>query len=558
MAGTVRAIAVDLDGTIAQHDQVSDVALAALKEARAGGTAALLVTGRTLAGLDAQFAGLRAWFDVVVAENGAVLQRGNDIRDLADPLGPVLSRHLTAAGIRHAVGRVIVACSAEDDHRVQAVLAEKGLDPHLVRNRTELMIIPAGISKGTGFLAALHELGLSQHNTIAFGDAENDLSLLHTAEIGVAVANALPSVKAFADLVADEPDGAGVAAVLRGPVVHGLRTLDLARHHIRIGEFVEGGEATIPGAQANVLIRGESGSGKSYLAGLLVERWIAAGYRAVVIDMEGDYVGLGQLTDVVVLSGRTSPPSRELSALLRRAGASVVLDLSDVPSEAVDPYLRDLATLVREERAAWGMPHWLLIDEAHDLLGSDGPLAEVVRASDLGHCIVTYRPEALDRSIYAAIDLTLTPCRESSLSAPSEGPCAMLAGPGVDPRRIRLDHRRTRHVRHWHKYTAKVLPEDHWFAFRTISGDVVAAARNVAEFVTLLRAVDPNVVALHLSRGDLSQWLLGSLGDRALASVVAAAEQDLLAAHTVAIDRARNTVIDAIERFYWFDGDRAV
>lgn len=65
--------------------------------------------------------------------------------------------------------------------------------------------------------------------------------------------------------------------------------------------------------------------------------------------MEGDYVGLGQLSDVVVLNGRNSPPSRELSALLRRAGASVVLDLSDMPRDAVDGYLRELATLVREE-----------------------------------------------------------------------------------------------------------------------------------------------------------------------------------------------------------------
>lgn len=552
MAGTVRAIAVDLDGTIAQHNRVSEAALGALSEARGDGAATLLVTGRTLAGLDAQFPGLRESFDVVVAENGAVMQRGNDIRDLADPLGRVLSHHLTTAGIDHVVGRVIVACSAEDDHRVQVVLAERGLDPHLVRNRTELMIIPAGISKGTGLLVGLHELGLSQHNTIAFGDAENDLSLLHAAEIGVAVANALPSVKAAADLVTDAPNGDGVAALLRGPITRGLRPLNLERHRIRIGDFTTGGEATVPGAQANVLIKGESGTGKSYLAGLLVERWISAGYRAVVVDMEGDYVGLGQLSDVVVLNGRISPPSRELSALLRRAGASVVLDLSDMPRDAVDGYLRELATLVREERAAWGMPHWLLVDEAHDSLGSHGALADLVRASGLGHCIVTYRPDALDRAIFAAIDITLTPCRSPAALRDGQGPCAILVEPGEEDRRVRLDHRRTRHVRHWHKYTAEVLPQDHWFDFRSSTGDVVASARNVAEFVTLLRSVDPHVVAAHLNRGDLSQWLLGSLGDRALASVVAAAEQDLLASHAVAIDRARNAVIDAIERFYWF------
>ncbi len=105
-------------------------------------------------------------------------------------------------------------------------------------NRGELMILPAGISKGTGLLAALSELGVSPHNVLAVGDAENDLALLQVAEIGVAVANAVPSLVEHADLVLEERNGAGVAALLAGPVLTGEQMIRPARPRIAIGRFV--------------------------------------------------------------------------------------------------------------------------------------------------------------------------------------------------------------------------------------------------------------------------------------------------------------------------------
>jgi Cof subfamily protein (haloacid dehalogenase superfamily) len=56
-------------------------------------------------------------------------------------------------------------------------------------------------NKGTGLkkLAQAHGLDLSQ--TIAFGDAENDIPMLETAGMGIAVGNALNKVKAVASKV---------------------------------------------------------------------------------------------------------------------------------------------------------------------------------------------------------------------------------------------------------------------------------------------------------------------------------------------------------------------
>ena len=116
-----------------------------------------------------------------------------------------------------------MAVDGEHAETVVEVIGELGLDCQIVRNRAALMVLPAGVTKGTGLGAVLTEMNLSPHNTVAVGDAENDLSLFGMAEIGVAVANALPSVRRRADLVLEERDGAGVAELLAGPYLSGAR-----------------------------------------------------------------------------------------------------------------------------------------------------------------------------------------------------------------------------------------------------------------------------------------------------------------------------------------------
>ncbi|HEX2705682.1 MAG TPA: HAD hydrolase family protein [Candidatus Lustribacter sp.] len=295
VTGMIRAVAMDLDGTIATDDQVGDTVREAIGRARENQLATVLVTGRILADLDTGFPGLRDLFDAIVAENGAVLDIDGFVHELGEALGPQLSAALSRAGIPHRTGRILLGCPAEHANAVSDLVAALGLDAQLVRNRGQLMLVPAGISKGTGLLAALHELGLSPHNVLAVGDAENDLALLAAAEIGVAVANALPSVREHADLVLDRPNGCGVAALLGGPLVAGRQPMQVSRRRSRSVPSADGSVATVPGAGANILVTGDTGSGKSHLAGLLIEQWIDAGYSVLVVDVEGDYVGLGRL-----------------------------------------------------------------------------------------------------------------------------------------------------------------------------------------------------------------------------------------------------------------------
>lgn len=93
----------------------------------------------------------------------------------------------------------------------------------------------------------------SLRNTIATGDAENDLSMM-AAEMGAAVANAVASVKAHADVVLDDQDGKGVARLLDGPIVSGARRWCPMRRWVDIGVFEDQTPARLPGSRGRIVV----------------------------------------------------------------------------------------------------------------------------------------------------------------------------------------------------------------------------------------------------------------------------------------------------------------
>ena len=75
-------------------------------------------------------------------------------------------------------------------------------------------LLPKGVSKGTVLQKLAERLGVDMKNTVAVGDYDNDLSMIKTAGIGYAVANALPSVKAVADRITVSNDQHAIAAIV--------------------------------------------------------------------------------------------------------------------------------------------------------------------------------------------------------------------------------------------------------------------------------------------------------------------------------------------------------
>ena len=53
----------------------------------------------------------------------------------------------------------------------------------MIFNKGAVMVLPSGVNKATGLAAALAELGLSPHNVVGVGDAENDHALLDAVRV---------------------------------------------------------------------------------------------------------------------------------------------------------------------------------------------------------------------------------------------------------------------------------------------------------------------------------------------------------------------------------------
>ena len=68
-------------------------------------------------------------------------------------------------------------------------------------NAYYMEIINKGINKGEAILRLADLIGIDRKDTIAAGDAENDATMIQSAHIGAAMANASSEVKAIADYV---------------------------------------------------------------------------------------------------------------------------------------------------------------------------------------------------------------------------------------------------------------------------------------------------------------------------------------------------------------------
>ena len=76
-------------------------------------------------------------------------------------------------------------------------------------------ITAKGADKGEGLLAMTKYLGLNPRHTMAFGDGGNDSSMIRMAGIGIAMGNAMDSLKQEADYFTTSVDEDGIMNALR-------------------------------------------------------------------------------------------------------------------------------------------------------------------------------------------------------------------------------------------------------------------------------------------------------------------------------------------------------
>ena len=361
-------LATDYDGTIATGGAVSQATVAALRRVRASGRKILLITGRILADVEQACPLAPELFDVIVGENGGVLRvtASGEERVLGSVPEPQFLDALAQRGVPFMTGRCSVHVDGADAEQALAAIRETGVDRTLTFNRGSLMLLPTQVTKASGLQAALAVLGSSVHNTAGIGDGENDHAFLAICELAVAVGDAVPALAKRADYVTRAAGPAGTREFVEEHLLSDAPALirGVTRHHIRLGTRGRT-EVLLPVHGANLLaVTAPCSEGQS-LVPLLIQRLAESGRCVVLIDRAGQCTSLHRMHGVVALGragGRALPSAAELDQILRRAHASVVLDLSAVPPAEQVPYMSALVAALRQSQVGTGLPHWLVID----------------------------------------------------------------------------------------------------------------------------------------------------------------------------------------------------
>ncbi len=393
-------LACDYDGTIATDGVVTPETMGALRRVRESGRRVMLVTGRQFGDL-LQVCPRIDFFDLVVAENGAVLfdPHTKRVEDLAEAPPAQFLTALEHVGVPFSTGRIIVSSVVPHETAILEAIKTLGLELHIIFNKESVMVLPSGVSKETGLREGLRRLGISPHNTIGVGDAENDHAFLRHVGFSVAVGNAVPALRETVDLVTRAPNGAGVRELVDGPLRDDLEAYrpHLLERAIELGTDERGAPLRYPVLGPSLLITGASGSGKSTLTGVFVERLVRRDYVICLLDPQGDSRTLAEHEGIVRLTsevGTEAAQAEEVERLLRHRSTSVAIDLSALDREGRIRAAARFLHAIQRLRTETGAPHWVVIDEAHHVFPPGGGAAqEMFDFEWRGVCLVTHAPD---------------------------------------------------------------------------------------------------------------------------------------------------------------------
>ena len=559
--------ACDYDGTLAHHGLVDGETIAALERVRASGRRLLLVSGRQLEDLVAVFPRLDL-FDRAVLENGALVHEPatGALRALGAPPPAALVETLEAQGVPLSVGRVIAATWEPHETAVLEAVRDLGLELQVIFNKGAVMVLPSGVNKASGLLVALEELGLSPHNVVGVGDAQNDHAFLDACECAVAVANALPLLKERADWVTEGDHGTGVRELVAELLAEDLRQRACRRHALSLGVSADGTEITLPPYTETVLIAGTSGAGKSTLATSLLEQLLAREYQLCIIDPEGDY---DEMEGVIHMGDAKRPPAvTEILEVLARPRHSAVANLLGVPLADRPGWFAGLLAHLWELRGKTGRPHWVLVDEAHHMLPESADLGSLALPQEPhGLLLLTVHPQSVSPRVLDTVGTVVaigsTPRETLALFAGSAGVAAPEVGPeplehgtgivwlrserpGQPPLEVRLSQPEAERQRHARKYATGELGPDVSFYFRGPEGKLNLRAHNLQTFLAMAEGVDEETWSFHLARHDYSRWFREGIKDEELAAEAEAIEDD----RGLAAAASRASLRSAVERRY--------
>jgi hypothetical protein len=241
----------------------------------------------------------------------------------------------------------------------------------------------------------------------------------------------------------------------------------------------------------------------------------------------------------------------EVARAIRHFDLSVVVDLSSVHLQEKIAYLKALLPMLASVRRSTGLPHRIVVDEAHYFLGEPN----IKRLLDLqlgAYTITTYRPSDLHPDVGSAIDVVvakrLTNIHEVQTLGTmmknvnvDEASVAILGALATDEAVFATKHRQLRPFRLLPRLTAHVRHREKYFDFDVVSGQEFVftqngkslgpPARSLREFAALLQSYSVNSLADHTRRGDFSRWIADVFHDHRLGSDVRKIEQQYRLGH---------------------------
>lgn len=247
----------DIDGTLidAKHEML-DSTKAAISEARKNGHLCFINTGRSRFLVEgsisemAEFDGFVMGCGTMISVNGRVLHHQSFSPELGARIAESLVCHKIDAVLEGSdniffrkpeelftepfyryrirfIGRSVgdyadapgnfdkFYCYADDRAFVMDFYREfqEELD-FIDRERGFFEFVPRGCSKGAGIKRLVEELKLSMEDTVALGDSNNDMEMMKTAHISIAMGNATQGIKDIADYVTTNVDQDGIRNAL--------------------------------------------------------------------------------------------------------------------------------------------------------------------------------------------------------------------------------------------------------------------------------------------------------------------------------------------------------
>jgi len=217
--GEVRAVAVDVDGTLTRADRrVGLGAVEALRKVEDSGVPVMLASGNVLpiAFALSTYLGFKG---PVIAENGGIVCHNQRIWTLGDPRVP-------KAAYRHLLTKIDAPRLFTDKWRVTEVALRpivkletvrrhlRGFDVDVLSSGFAVHIMTKGMNKVVGVRKACEILDIPINEAAAIGDADNDIGMITECGFGIAVGNAFAGTKKVASHVVRGEDGAGVVEAL--------------------------------------------------------------------------------------------------------------------------------------------------------------------------------------------------------------------------------------------------------------------------------------------------------------------------------------------------------